>query len=181
MSRLATHSSFGTHVVSTHLACVFFLQLRVEADDSPQSAQFYARHGFVSATEVSPEGRLLLAGDRNAALAAIQESLREGGGEGQGGVGAVTMNLMARLLHDVGNLQGAVDAYLKALEVREPAVVRSTAVSYDKQSYGVIVLGWLTSAFAAEPSIRRSYVIVYRWSMRTDRANACLLKMESVF
>lgn len=107
----------------TYVAVLFIpLQLRVEADDSPQSVKFYARHGFISATEASPEGRLLLTGDRNAALTAIQESLREGEREGQSGVGAVTMNLMARLLHDVGNLQGAVDAYLKALEVCEPDV-----------------------------------------------------------
>ena len=39
----------------------------------------------------------------------------EGGGEAPG---AVVMNLMARLLHDAGNLEGAVNAYLKALEVR---------------------------------------------------------------
>lgn len=107
----------NTHSLRQRTSLVFDFQLRVEADDSPQSKEFYARHGFVSATKASADGCLLLAGDRNAALTAIQELFREGEGEDVGGVGAVVMNLMARLLHDAGNLQGAVDAYLKALEV----------------------------------------------------------------
>lgn len=60
---------------------------------------------------------MLLAGDRDAALSAIKETMVSGEGEGPG---AVVMNLMARLLHDAGNLAGAVDAYLKALEVCIP-------------------------------------------------------------
>lgn len=102
-------------------------QLRVEADDSPQSVGFYARHGFVPSTEESSsEGRgfVLLAGDRDAGLSAIRAMTMvvspaegEGEGRGPGTVGAVVMNLMARLLHDAGDLAGAVDAYLKALEV----------------------------------------------------------------
>lgn len=79
-------------------------------DNSQSTLDFYARHGFVCSTTPSgaaPGGRALLSGDRDAALTAIRGSL-DGG--------AVGMNLMARLLHDAGDLQGAVDAYLKALE-----------------------------------------------------------------
>lgn len=94
-----------------------FPQLRVEVEDSPQSVDFYSRHGFIRSVEAASEGRVLLAGDRVEALGAIQASLT--GGDEQGTVGAVVMNLMARLLHDAGNLQGAVDAYLKALEASE--------------------------------------------------------------
>ncbi|CAN0086278.1 unnamed protein product [Ectocarpus fasciculatus] len=94
-------------------------QLRVEVDDSPQSVDFYTRHGFIRSVETASEGHVLLVGDRVAALEAIQASLTGGDGDDQGTVGAVVMNLMARLLHDAGNLQGAVDAYLKALEARE--------------------------------------------------------------
>lgn len=54
---------------------------------------------------------MLLSGERDAALTAVRGSL-----DGGAGRGAVGMNLMARLLHDAGDLQGAVDAYLKALE-----------------------------------------------------------------
>lgn len=57
---------------------------------------------------------MLLAGDRGAALSAIKDMVKTGEGPG-----AVVMNLMARLLHDAGNLQEAVNAYLKALEVYE--------------------------------------------------------------
>lgn len=116
-------------------------QLRVEADDSPESVAFYARHGFIRSTGCSPlseaeagakaEGRVLLAGDRGAALSAIKAMMVspvEGEGECPNAVGAVVMNLMARLLHDAGNLEGAVDAYLKALEVREHTMARSGMV-----------------------------------------------------
>lgn len=101
----------------------------MEADDSPQSVDFYARHGFVRSTTdgASPEGRVLLAGDRDAALTALRSKAMsvpttgDGGGEAKGAADAVAMNLMARLLHDAGDLAGAVDAYLKALEVQQYA------------------------------------------------------------
>lgn len=63
---------------------------------------------------------MLLSGDRDAALKAIKELVSVSGsssGEGTGVGSAVVMNLIARLLHDTGNLQGAVDAYLMALKV----------------------------------------------------------------
>ncbi|CAN0267269.1 unnamed protein product [Ectocarpus sp. 12 AP-2014] len=108
-------------------------QLRVEVDDSPQSVDFYSRHGFIRSVEAASEGRVLLAGDRVAALGAIQASLT--GGDEQGTVGAVVMNLMARLLHDAGNLQGAVDAYLKALELdpTRSEVFRGLGGAYQSQ------------------------------------------------
>ena len=87
----------------------------MEVDDSPQSLEFYSLHGFVPSANgqgESAEGRMLLSGDRDAGLEAIEASLKGGA------VSAVVMNLKARLLHDKGDLQGAVDAYLKALEVR---------------------------------------------------------------
>lgn len=90
-------------------------QLNVEVEDSPAAIEFYSGHGFVhSSTSSMPlqEGRLLLSGERDAALQAIEGSLAKGLG-----VSAVMMNLLGRLRHDAGNLQGAVDAYLKALEV----------------------------------------------------------------
>ena len=96
----------------------FLVQLRVEADGSPQSVKFYARHGFIpSDEEATSEGQVLLAGDRGAALSAIKEIMVSGDGVREA-PGAVVVNLMARLLHDAGNLEGAVNAYLKALEVR---------------------------------------------------------------
>lgn len=69
---------------------------------------------------------MLLAGDRGAALSAIKELMVSGEREGAA-PGAVVMNLMARLLHDAGNLEGAVNAYLKALEVRAPYTAPSAA------------------------------------------------------
>lgn len=90
-------------------------QLRVDVDGSPESLEFYSRHGFVrsSAEDVkSPTGGVILAGEREAALKAVKASLEDGAVPGAG-----AMNLMARLLHDAGDLQGAVEAYIKALEV----------------------------------------------------------------
>lgn len=80
---------------------------------------FYARHGFVGSAsndERFAPGRLWLSGDRRAALKGVrgllgEKYLRENGGN------AILANLLGRLLHDTGDLQGAVDAYLKALEV----------------------------------------------------------------
>lgn len=89
------------------------MQLRVEIDDGSK-ADFYARHGFVrfeSNEKVAP-GRVLLSGERDAALCAVRGLLEQEAG------GAVVMNLLARLLHDAGDLQGAVDAYLKAVQAR---------------------------------------------------------------
>lgn len=87
----------------------------MEVDGSRESLDFYSRHGFVrSPTDGTPssEGQLLvLSGDREAGLRAIRALPQEGAS-----IGAVGMNLMGRLLHDVGDLQGAVNAYLKALE-----------------------------------------------------------------
>lgn len=86
----------------------------MEADDSRQSLAFYKLHGLVrsgSARGELPEGRVVLSGDRDAGLEAIEASLAGGA------VSAVVMNLKARLLHDKGDLQAAVGAYLKALEV----------------------------------------------------------------
>lgn len=119
---------FAAHVQPTANPLRLSPQLRVEADDSPQSVDFYVRHGFVRFTtdEALPEGRTLLAGDRDAALTALRTMATstsvtppgDRGGEAKGGADAVAMNLMARLLHDAGDLAGAVDAYLKALEVQ---------------------------------------------------------------
>lgn len=87
----------------------------MELDGSRKSLDFYSRHGFV---RPSPEGTpsskgevAVLSGDREAGLRAMRALTQEGAS-----IGAVGMNLMGRLLHDVGDLQGAVDAYLKALE-----------------------------------------------------------------
>lgn len=87
----------------------------MEVDDSPSSIDCYSRHGFIRSTDAASEGRVHLQGDRMAALVAVQASL--GGGEGQAAGSAVVMNLMGRLLHDAGDLPGAANAYLKALEV----------------------------------------------------------------
>lgn len=94
-------------------------QLRVEIEDGSlrQLEEFYARHGFVRSIpdERAGPGRILLSGERDAALAAVRGILEEGDG---GGADAVVMNLQARLLHDAGDLEGAVDAYLKAVQAR---------------------------------------------------------------
>ncbi|CAM9139765.1 unnamed protein product [Scytosiphon promiscuus] len=108
-------------------------QLRVEVEDSAASIGFYSRHGFIPSTEAAPEGCVLLEGDRVAALEAVQASL--GGGESQGAVGAVAMNLLARLLHDAGDLPGAANAYLKALEIdpTRSEVFRGLGGAYQSQ------------------------------------------------
>lgn len=77
------------------------------------SLDFYTRHGFVRTENDEEVGtsHVVLRGDRDAALAAIRGMAEQGSG------GAVVMNLVARLLHDKGDLEGAVDAYLKAVQV----------------------------------------------------------------
>lgn len=80
-------------------------------DDS--NVEFYARHGFVLSETIDQVagGRFLLSGNRDAALMAVR------GMTEQENNGAVVMNLLARLLHDAGDVEGAVNAYLKAVQV----------------------------------------------------------------
>eukprot|EP00903_Cladosiphon_okamuranus_P012524 g11727.t1 len=133
-------------------------QLRVEAEDSLQSIDFYARHGFIPFTEElqSPsEGRVLLAGDRGAALSAIKDMMESGECPG-----AVVMNLMARLLHDAGNLDGAVNAYLKALEM-DPArseVFRGLGGAYQSQGQHQMAFASYQQAINLAPSDLLAYL-----------------------
>lgn len=98
-------------------------QLRVEVDETllPMKQAFYARHGLVSwslesPSDKSPRGSVLLVGDRGVALEAAEKVVAESVPTGDG-CSAVMLNLVARLRHDAGDLEGAVDAYLRALQV----------------------------------------------------------------
>lgn len=99
-------------------ACFLLSQLRVQVEDG-SNVDFYARHGFVRSeiTDEVASGRVLLSGNRDAALVAVRGMVEQENG------GAVVMNLMARLLHDAGDVGGAVDAYLKAVQVRAVVAV----------------------------------------------------------
>eukprot|EP00904_Undaria_pinnatifida_P002699 jgi/Undpi1/1242/HiC_scaffold_108.g14156.m1 len=132
-------------------------QLRVEADDSRQSLAFYKLHGLVrsgSARGELPEGRVVLSGDRDAGLEAIEASLAGGA------VSAVVMNLKARLLHDKGDLQAAVGAYLKALEMDplRSEIFRGLGGAYQSQGQHQMAFASYQQAINVAPNDLLAYL-----------------------
>lgn len=128
---------------------------------------------------------MLLAGDRGTALSAIKERMVapvEGGGGGA--VGAVVMNLTARLLHDAGNLAGAADAYLKALEVCMVCEHQTQQVIYLGNIFSLVcspaawhgMAWWLVPAAVCEVE---SAAIETCSAMVTFSENACLFPRRS--
>ena len=130
-------------------------QLRGRASDR----QFLAARGLIDCTSsssstASANSEWSLAGDRAAMQGAVQEALESRPAS------AALLSIAARLLHDAGDIAGAVDAYLRAVQA-DPArgeVFRSLGGAYQSLGQHQMAFAALQQAISIDPQDYTAYL-----------------------